>query len=187
MHFDQTSVVLSLITSDDPDFLDQAVHYAQQVHEEEVRSGAAVETKATTLIAALGIIASLLVGAGSLFLDQVRQATSCWLVTVVLASAFGGAGVFLLLALKNAVAALKITVIARPNPSMYVNLQEVSLVELRRHQLAALLVSQNTNRLANDEKAQNLTEGYQHLQRTAIGLLVTAGTLIVYGLWLQFR
>lgn len=187
MLFDRTSDVALLISSDDPELLDQAVQYAKEIHEEEVRSGASVETKATTLIAALGIIATLLAGAGGLFLDQVRQATSCWLVTIILAGAFGAAGVFLLLALVHAIAALKVTVLARPNPEMYVNLGSTSLVELRRRQLAALLVSQNKNRVANDEKAQNLTAGYKHLQHTAIGLLVAAGTLIVYGLWLQFR
>lgn len=187
MELDKTSEVVPLITTEDAALLAQAIAYAQQVHEEEIRSGAAVEAKATTLIAALGIVATLLAGAGGLLLDQVRQATSCWLVSVLFGAAFAAAGVCLFLALRHSLAALQVAPLARPSPTTFLNLQASPFIELQRQQLAALLVSQNKNRAANDGKAENLAQGYLFLWGTAISLLVVAGTMVGYALWLEFR
>jgi hypothetical protein len=172
------------VNSGEDEFLDQAIQYAEFIHGQEDESGAALETQAATLTAALGIVATLLAGGGGLFFDQISQAPHR-VMPLILVGAYGAAGVFLLLALAHAVAALGLNAGDRPDPAKYLDLKGTSLAELRRHRLEALVLSQQKNRAINDQMAHELAAGYKDFQHSAICSLVAGGTVVVYGLWLQ--
>ena len=184
--FTRTEPVRALITAADAAFLDQALLMAHEVHKEEVASGNAVETKAGTLMSALGVMASLLVAAGALLFADDEPLGGAKVLPEAVIVCFLVAAVLLFRAFYHGFRALNIGVIARPDPRTFLELQADltdQVAELKRRQLADLLVSHRRNRTANNEKAAHLNEGYR-CARWAVAFLLLAAVLIAgHALW----
>ena len=172
-------------TRDDAADLDRVIQDLQAVAQAEERTQAALDSQATTLIAVLSIIATLLAGAGGIVLQEASQVPTHWLITVLLASAYGTAGVCLVLALGQTVAVLQAPLPDRPDPAdpAIFETDEAAAGDMRRQYLAALRASARTTRTTTTAKAAHLRAAYRHLQRAALSLVLAGGLVLLVVVW----
>lgn len=171
------------ITTRDQKLLAQAITYAERAYDQEEQRRDTIESKATTLLAGLGISTTLLVGAGGLFLTQSWQsATSTWLV-IGLSLTYLAAILFLGGSFWFALNAVRVHWSNRPDPNTFLDFQHSSPIDLQQEQIRDLLVSYGKNLYRNNERATDLKMGYLFLRLAGISLLVASGLIAGYGLY----
>lgn len=181
-----TSDVLISITTSDHAFFDQALYMAHEVHQEEVASRNAVETKAGILMSTLGITASLIVAGGSLIFTSRAPLGDTGMLLGIVAACLLVSTILLIAAIYHGFRALAVGDVARPSACTFLIVQACEgdqLTELKRHQLADLLVSHRRNQQANNLKAAHLNEGYRWGLSAAVLLLITGAVITGHALW----
>ncbi|MDQ6878950.1 MAG: hypothetical protein M3082_14920 [Candidatus Dormibacteraeota bacterium] len=176
-------MVLTSITITDPDALDEAIELAVRAYEDEEKRTATIESKATTIIAALGIAASVILGASGLLLNNADKLRliPIWVLIVLLIPYVAALG-FFSFALQTGMQAARVGFMARPDPGDIVRLQaepDESRVGLKQTYLASLLVSYERNRRANNDKAGNLQAGHEYFLRAAACLMAGAVAVMI--------
>ena len=152
------------ITTRDQAVLSQALAYAERAYDQENQRQDTIESKATTLLAGLGVSATLLVGAGGLFLSQSWQSSaSPWilislsLVYLLATLSLGGSFWF-------ALNAVRVHWTNRPDPHTFLDFQHASPIDLQQEQIRDLLVSYRKNFERNSKRAGDLKMGYLFLR-----------------------
>jgi hypothetical protein len=181
-----TDRLLPLLTSRDKAFIEESMKIARTAYEDEDKRTATIEGKVTTLVSALGVTASLMLGVSTLLINNVNNLGRLegWALILLLTPYAVAIGWFMY-ALQLAVQAVAVVFAARPDPRDIVELQRAGTTELRRHHVCNLLVSCRRNHDANNRKASYLKDGQEWFVRAAFALLVGAFGVILYIGWVH--
>jgi hypothetical protein len=165
---DDVEAVLQL---DDPELVLSALDFIRRMHDEEIRSGDTVTSKAATILAILGLLGPLLLGLGGFYFRLTSPIRDCAWITAAVGLSFMVGMFWYLIAATAALRAISVnwsvrpaeeiieqhaTVLLRPGESQSKARHLSPSARFRRREVAALLVSYERNKRAHGQIAISL-------------------------------
>lgn len=147
----------------DQSALDLVIANAREAHLHELSTGELLATRATTLLSALSISITILIGAGTISLSTDRpysldQRSLYIVLTLIICSV-----ILTSFSIYYSFQVLRPTKIARPNPSSLLDIPNESDLSLAIKKTIAqdLLTSYRLNMIVNRNSSEKLTRGYK--------------------------